>query len=1287
MKTRVLLLFMMAVACAPYHPVYAQTTDNSQKIKWYGVQPITVNGVQIDNRKTLVGDEVHLVQNDAFMPYIQLRYEGYSTEVTVSDASYLPLSEQENTALQPDLAKSKLQPIYQYGKERNRTISFCLYPAIRRTASGYEKLVSFSYRFVPSGSDYPDQPRVVSGRIKAGSSIFASGDVYRIAVPKEGIYRIDAGFLSSIGVPVQSINPRNLSLYGNGGTMLPQANSAFRIEGVYENQIYASGEQDGVLDPQDYFLFYARGTILYQFNPANGLFGRTRNVYTDTAYYFIKINNTPGKRITTATALPQSTSVFSEFDDRLLHESEQVNYIRSGRFWTGESFSFTPSRSFTFSAPGIVQGSTIRVTSSVTLSSPGPESAISSFTLQAGNSILGTQSLSGYNLVVNPYGIKARNSIVTYNFNQSTLGSNSVIPFTMSFNKGPSADALGNLDYLLVNVRRILSLYGSSTPFRVTSSTLAPTATYRVSGMNPSAMVWDVTDPLEPVMMPLTFAGSVAEFTANSDTLKEFIALSAQGHPSPVFVNRVKNQNIRSLQPTQLVILAPSVFLNDAIAYANYRANASGITTQVVDIHDIYMEFSSGGQDVTALRDFLRMLYKKPNSSLQHVLMYGDATFDYKNITPGNTNFVPIYQSVESFNDIASYCMDDFFVCLDDNEGEWREAGSLDVNLLDIGVGRFPIRSSAEAGVALAKVQLYESQAALGNWRNRITLMADHKHEDGHFHLDESERIGRLIEGLDSTLIMNKIYLDAFAQIATPNGVLSPDATNEVRNAAIQGSLITQYYGHGNTSQLSARRMVNTDLIQTWPTYDNLSFWVTATCDFGKCDDPGLTSGSEALFHKPASGAIALFTTTRPVYTTTNSAQLNEFYRAQFDYSQGILDIGEVYKRTKNRSFTGVLGRSLLILGDPSMFLAIPKEVMVITSIKRPDSTHIDTLKALSVVTLSGEVRSRSTGQRIQSFNGRANIIVFDAPSVITSKGEGLINPQGLPLTRVFSQWSNFVFNGQATIVQGAFNVQFVVPLQISYSNIPGKISLYGRQFTSQVDASGFRNNIPISGSDTGVVLNNEPPLIRLFMDDETFVSGGTTSNSPKMLARLLDDQGIAIGSTPGQQIECIINKKEPLIMNEYYLSKENNFREGSIEYPLKDLEAGNYTLTLKARDTHNNPAEATIEFVVADKSNLTLNNIFNYPNPFSDFTLFHFDHNKAGEDVEVMVQIFTVSGNLIKTLSGFYPSSKTRISDLAWNARDDFGDKLAKGVYIYKLSVRTPTDKKQEFQKLVILN
>lgn len=1287
MQLRVLLLFVTVLVTLPYYCSHSQNPKSAQSIQWIGVQPITVNGVPYEGKVTLVGDQVFSFADDAFLPYIQLRHEGYSTEMSLANATYQALTDKEVSALQSVLGRASLKPLYTYGKERDATVTFCLYPAIRRSASGFEKLTSFSYLFTPSASDIPSKASTAS-RIQSGSSIFASGDVYRIGVPREGIYRIDAAFLSSIGVPVQAIDPRNLSVYGNGGTMLPQLNSAPRIEGHFENPMFASGEQDGNMDPQDFFLFYARGPIVFRFNPANGLFGRERNLYTDTAYYFIKVNNTPGKRIAKRATVPASATVHSTFDDRLLHETEQVNYIRSGRFWTGESFSFAPSRSFTFSAPGIVQGSTLRVTSSVTLSSPGPESAISSFTLQVGSALLGTQSLAGFNLIINAYGIKARNSVVTYNFNQSAIGNLSTIPFTMAFNRGPSADALGNLDYLLVNVKRTLALYGNYTAFRVTSSTLTPTSTYQVGGVNSFSMIWDVTNPLEPTMMPITINGNFAEFSANSDTLREFVVLNPEGHPAPSFVNKVKNQNLRALQPTELVILAPTVFVNEANAYAAYRANASGITTQVVDIADIFMEFSSGGQDVTAMRDFLRMLYKKPNSILKHVLLYGDASFDYKNITPGNTNFVPTYQSVESFNDITSYSMDDFFACLDDNEGEWREFGSLDVNLLDIGVGRFPIRSSAEASVALSKMQLYESQAALGSWRNRVALLADHKPDpDRHFHLDESERIGRLIESLDSTLILNKIYLDAFTQVATPNGVLSPDASNEIRNSVIQGSLITQYYGHGNTSQLSARRMVNIDLIATWPTFDNLSFWVTATCDFGKYDDPGLTSGSEALFHKPASGAIGAFTTSRPVLTTVNSAQLNEFYRAQFDYSQGILPMGEVYKKTKNRSFTGILGRNLLILGDPSMTLAIPKEVMVITGIKRPDSTTLDTLKALSVVTLSGEVRNRFTGQRLNSFNGRANIMVFDAPSIITTKGEGLTAPNGQPLSRVFRQWSNFVFNGQATIVQGGFSVQFVVPLQISYSSIPGRISLYGRQFTSLVDAHGFRNNIPISGSDTGVVLNNEPPLIRLFMDDETFVSGGTTSSNTRMLARLIDDQGISIGSNPGQQIECIINKSEPIVMNEYYLSKENNFREGSIEYPLKDLASGNYTLTLKARDTHNNPAESTIEFVVADNSSLALNNIFNYPNPFADHTLFHFDHNKAGEDLEVMVQIFTVSGNLIKTLNGYYPASRTRISDLAWNARDEFGDKLAKGVYIYKLSVRTPSDKKQEFQKLVILN
>lgn len=323
----------------------------------------------------------------------------------------------------------------------------------------------------------------------------------------------------------------------------------------------------------------------------------------------------------------------------------------------------------------------------------------------------------------------------------------------------------------------------------------------------------------------------------------------------------------------------------------------------------------------------------------------------------------------------------------------------------------------------------------------------------------------------------------------------------------------------------------------------------------------------------------------------------------------------------------------------------------------------------------------------MSNFNGQVNIVVYDAPSKITSQGLGTTNGAGQPNTRIFTQWDNFVFNGQATVINGTFSVQFIVPLQISYSGQPGKINLYARQANSTIDAHGHRSEIIIGGSDTSVILDNKPPLITLYMDDESFVSGGTTGNNTILLARFIDDQGIALGSLPGQQIEGILNRNEPIVLNEHYLSKENNFKEGSLDYPLQGLSSGNYTIKVKARDTHNNPGEASIEFVVASNESLSLNNIFNYPNPFSDFTLFHFDHNKAGSDLDVMLEVFTVSGRLIKTLTGYYPASKTRIADLAWNARDDFGDKLAKGVYIYKLSVRTGAEKKQEFQKLVILN
>jgi hypothetical protein len=1224
---------------------------------------------------------------DNRLPYIVLRCNGHYEDLELVETNYTALSTSELEAVQTKLSSARLKKTVQHGWEKKQPVTFFQLPALSQSGGAWKKLSSFTWK--PSSPKAVEQVRA-QRRSSTTTSILASGDIYRIGVTREGVYKIDAAFLSAMGVNVSSLDPRTVKLYGNPGGMLPQENAAFRYDDLPEQALYAFGESDGVMNAQDYFLFYSRGPHYFSYDNSIGQFKSNRNIYTDTSYLMIKIGGNQGKRLSNFTSFPTQATIYTQFDDRYIHEQDLFNPMVSGRNWVGESFNFTPSRSYSFNIPGIANNSTIRITSTVAGRSPAAFGTFSTFNLQLGSTPLGVQSLPAIGDI--DYGIKFRVQSNTYQVNSSLLNGNSNLVFTYTFNKGPSFNAEGYLDHLLLNVKRNLALYGNWTSFRVPESTIFNTVTYRLSNFDSLCMIWDVSDPTQVVNILYNLnGGGIGEFSVETDTLKEYLVLKGSNFPNPSYINKVANQNLHGMTAPDLLVVTFPGFKTQAQSYANHRTLKSNITAEVVTTHDIYQEFSSGGQDLIGIRDFIKFLYDQPNSKLKYVLLFGDASYDYKNRISGNTNFVPIYQSYETNNNLSTYCSDDFYAFMDQNEGNWNEFGFLVPHTMDLAVGRISVRSNEEAANFLNKAQVYESMASLGNWRNRYLFLADHKATDGHFHLDENERFVNILEKKDSAAVPLKVYLDQYDRISTANGVNAPNAVTDINNYVHQGALVSQYYGHGNIAQLSAAQMITKDMVNTWTNINRLSFWVTATCDFGRMDDPSITSGGEVMFLKSNGGAIGLLTTNRPVTTNVNSILVERFIERAYDFSTKIYTLGEITAYSKNSSLnaTGVGGRNVILLGDPSMKLAYPVESMEITNIRRlPTMVATDTLKALAVMEIKGKVLNRQNRQLINSFNGTANIVIYDAPSQVTTQGIGVFIPNSTTvIQRRFNQWKNFVFNGQASIVNGEFSVQFIVPLQISYSNLAGRINLYGRQTNSTTDANGFRSNIIISGSDTGIVLDNNPPQIRLYMDDESFTSGSTTSQNPKMIAVLTDDQGISVSSAPGQQIEATMNRKEPQVLNEYYISKENNFREGKVEYPYQNLSPGNYSLKLRARDTHNNPGEATIEFVVANDEKLVLNNIFNYPNPFSDFTSFQFDHNQAGKDLDVKVEVFTVSGRLIKTLIGYFPASKTRVSDLNWNARDEFGDKLAKGVYIYKLSVRTSQEKKEEFQKLVILN
>jgi len=192
-------------------------------------------------------------------------------------------------------------------------------------------------------------------------------------------------------------------------------------------------------------------------------------------------------------------------------------------------------------------------------------------------------------------------------------------------------------------------------------------------------------------------------------------------------------------------------------------------------------------------------------------------------------------------------------------------------------------------------------------------------------------------------------------------------------------------------------------------------------------------------------------------------------------------------------------------------------------------------------------------------------------------------------------------------------------------------------------------------------------------------------------IAKLSDASGINItGKGIGRDISLVLNGKteNTISLNDYYQGKLDDYTSGEVHYQLKDLPTGTHKLVMKAFDAFNNSSESMIEFTVANSEKMAIKNLLNYPNPFTTQTTFHFDHNKAGQPLQVMMQLYTLSGKLIKTLNAEFTNAGNHFDNMTWDGKDEYGDNIAKGVYIYKIKVRTNNGETAEaIQKLVILN
>lgn len=1151
------------------------------------------------------------------------------------------------------------------------------------------------------------------------STPLASGEWYKIPVSREGIHGLSADYLEELGLDVSRVDPRNLQIWGTDGKVLPERNNTARPD-FAQIPVLVQGEADGAFDAGDVLLFY--GISPDQEFRNLGEFSHSIHPYSDSTFVFLTVGEQPGLRMKSETdfCAPCANQVqFEDFNwmEQELNKSETRQ--KTGRFFLGQRI------------PATAQGQNVSIYKDTLVQVNPNEPLLLSGRMYVRSESRPTLQLKANGEVLNTFSVNSLTSgYNSYEFESARAYSFSQIPFSLNssdfINSGDAVIELSVtmsngdagteafVDYVRVaSTRAQYADNGELSMFAPTDSDGQTVRSFTVSGFTAQPHVLEVSNPVQPVTVPVTNSfgtGITATHTFQHGSEPSDRYWVQTGYYTPVMGRKVPNQNLRGLSgyPNYIVVTAPT-FLPYAQELAQYRSQ-QGLEAMVVTQEQIFNEFSGGVTDPSAIRDFLKYLWDRALTQDQqlpeHLLLFGDATFDTKNIKRGFTNYVVTYQSSESIHRTNSYGTDDYFAYMDDGEGIF---GSSD--RVDIGVGRISAQSRSEARIALDKIYRYEDPANAGDWQNLFTFAGD---DD--FPEPDRNRDLHVLNADGTAIRMNlnepgarlkKIYLFAYPEEITAAGRQLPAATQDLIDTFNRGMLVFNYSGHGNAQTLTDEELFLSDYIPQLNNRNKLALVVTATCQFGRYDDIDAQSGAEKLVLAENGGAIASFTTTRVVYTSSSTSALN--FGLNIALSQKMLErdtdgrplrLGDIFVRTKNTSIGNEINaRKFILLGDPALRLALPDKKGTFTHINQ---VKLDTLsdplslRALDTVELEGEIQL-ANGQRHSSFNGEAVFTLFDAKRRVSIPQDrewvstyGCYLNRGTALECTYEVESDVLFRGKAEVQNGRFSTRFILPKDMSFSPDLSRMIVFAK--SSEETAGGSFTSVRFAGVNPDAVNDGRGPQMDVYLNDPSFFNGSLMNSSPTVFVELSDSSGInTTGTGIGHEIIATLDTQPPreFVLNDFYEGALNDFTQGRIEYPLQDVPEGAYTLKVRAWDVHNNPSEQSVAFEVQSEEDLVVRDVYNYPNPMNNFTQFVFEHNQPGSPLDVSIRIYTLTGVPVQQIQETIIGNSSYAS-IPWDGRDRDFDRLGNGTYVYVLRVTTDTPEgrktTEQIEKLVVI-
>lgn len=1135
---------------------------------------------------------------------------------------------------------------------------------LRNRDGNVERITDFDISVAYSTDDVV-RLKSASADAFAANSVLSSGRWLKIAVNQTGVHRIPYSTLSSWGFS----SPANVSVFGFGGQMVPQVNSADRPDDL---------PQVAVWHHNNNLYFFANGPVSWQWNDNIKMFTHTLHFYSEKAFYFLTEDAPQTIQVATLPAEVRTPNYeVTHFDERMYHENELVNIITSGRKWYGERFNVSErlERNFEFQFPSRDVAKPVKINTAVV----GRSAAVNSFEYYVNDAVapslvlmVPAVSLSGSDSFF------AQEQSGTASFTSGGQNVNIRMRYT---DQAPTS--FGRLDYITLNARSHLQMHGAQLLFRDYESGKAGNISrFTLGNVLAETRVWDVTNILTPADMPSVHSNNRLEFVAESASYREYVAFNPSGQlPVPERVGVVANQDLHATQPVDYVIVAHRDFLSFANQLAAIHQQHNGLSTLVVLDEQIFNEFSWGHRDPTAIRSFMRMLYERAGDDRakapKYLLLFGNGSYDNRTENPATRSLIVTYQSENSIHRTNSYVTDDYFGFLDRNEGT-----DIRFDRLDIGIGRFPVRNVDDARVAVNKIRSYYENQDPGQWRKLVTFIAD----DGDFniHQRDADFLAQKIENSHQEFDVRKIYLDNYRKTTVSTGKLSPDAHNYINRTVNEGTLIMNYVGHGNPRYLADEMLITNNSISNWTNMRRLPLFVTATCEFSRFDNPAEVSAGEQIFLTPNGGGIGLLTTTRVVFSSLNFQLNNAFFNHVFKKNEdgSKPSLGDIIMNTKNSAGSSVNKLNFLLLGDPAVKLLYPDYYINTLSVNgNPVGAELDTLKALSKAVLQAEVTDRN-GQRLADFNGTVDVTVYDKPMNVRTLG----NDGATPFE--FSHFVNILFKGKATVVNGEFSTEFVVPHDIRYNFARGKISYYAHS-PQYGEAFGAFRDIVVGGFDVNALPDNDGPEVNLYLNHPSFKPGDVTGSSPMLYVNVFDPSGInTSGSGIGHDIILIINgnRNEPIVLNNYFQAKPDTYKEGQIVFQLPVLPAGSHQLALRVWDTHNNSTIVETHFVVGTGSDLKISNFTWSPNPISGQATgyFAFDLEEPNAALIITAEVMDLNGattgkQILRTVA-----QNNRVYPMPLSMQ--YLGVSRPGVYFIRFQIRTETGKEaQVVEKLLV--